>query len=131
MSEAQMVKMVEKRLLAKEKRVYVEVPFLSRCIDMVIINQNEIISIEFKIGNWKKAIKQAKDHSLGADKAYICLPPRKKISDELREELAKNGIGLYFYRETEYPLEEIIPAGSSKLKWDVPGQWLLDALQTR
>ena len=57
------------------KIVKQEVPFLSRCIDVILINEyDEIISIEFKVSKWRHAIEQAKNHKLGADKAYICLP---------------------------------------------------------
>jgi phosphoenolpyruvate synthase/pyruvate phosphate dikinase len=74
-----------------------EVPFLSRCIDLVLISSSgEIISIEFKIKNWRHAIEQAKNHMLGADKAYICLP-EKNLSTALLDALEDSAIGLYLY----------------------------------
>lgn len=59
------------------QKVACEIPFLSRCIDMVLIdNQNEVITIEFKLTKWRDAILQAYDHMRGADYAYVCMPER-------------------------------------------------------
>jgi hypothetical protein len=77
------------------EHVVLEVPFLSRCIDMVLINENGVIfTIEFKVHNIKQAIKQARDHSLGADYAYICIPEKKKVNMEL---FRNENIGLFLY----------------------------------
>jgi len=76
------------------KHIALEVPFLSRCIDMVLINENSVIyTVEFKMHNIKQAIKQARDHSLGADYAFICIP-EKKVDMEL---FKNENIGLFFY----------------------------------
>lgn len=87
-----------------------EVPFLSRCIDLVMIDtQGELISIEFKVSNWRHAIEQATNHKLGADKAYICLPKRG-ITEGLRDAVNDAGIGLMFYDEdSNEPIYEVIP----------------------
>ena len=62
------------------KNIVLEVPFLSRCIDMVLVNEKGVIfTIEFKISNVRHAITQAKDHAMGADYAFICIPENKKV----------------------------------------------------
>lgn len=112
------------------KEIVLEVPYLSRCIDMVIVDQNnEILSIEFKLKDWRKAIEQAKDHRLGADKAYICLPkPSKEVSKLLLEEVENQGIGLLLYdSESEYPFIEVIPSKVSNDRWK---PWI-DSLKSR
>jgi hypothetical protein len=77
------------------KYIALEVPFLSRCIDMVMINDNgRIYSIEYKIGNIKQGIRQACDHSLGADYSYVCIPARANMNIQ---PFVENKIGLYFY----------------------------------
>lgn len=98
-----------KKTSAKVK-VETEVPFLSRCIDVIIIDEsNNIISIEFKVNNWKQAIEQAKNHKLGADRAYICIPKRA-LSVQLEESIKNAGVGLLFFDESSDSLiEEIIP----------------------
>lgn len=92
-----------------------EVPFLSRCIDIVVLNdKNELISIEFKVSKWRHAIEQAVNHKLGADKAYICLPQRN-ITETLRNAVEDAGIGLLLYDETnEDKIIEAIPINSKK-----------------
>jgi hypothetical protein len=80
------------------KYVAMEVPFLSRCIDMVLINENGVIfTIEFKVHNIRQAIKQARDHSLGADYAFICTPEKRNLDMDL---LKKENIGLFIYNPT-------------------------------
>ena len=81
------------------KEIVMEVPYLSRCIDMVMVNhENEIYSVEFKLKNWRKAIEQAKDHKNGADYAYICIPrPPKGISEVLTNAVIEAGIGLMVF----------------------------------
>ncbi len=81
------------------KKIECEIPFLSRCIDMVLIDQTDkIITIEFKLTKWRDAIAQAYDHMRGADYAYVCMP-KKNPSDMLINELRQNGIGLLLYDE--------------------------------
>ncbi len=100
------LKKQEKYKIAKQ-----EVPFLSRCIDVVLMNRNdEVISIEFKISKWRHAIEQAKNHKLGADKAYICLPERQ-MSKALYLAIQEAGIGLLLYDpERKDRIHEVIPA---------------------
>jgi len=122
MTEIDMVLDCYNKLKEKEniKHVLTEVPYMSRCIDMIIVDKNDkVVSIEFKLKNWRKAIEQARDHSLGADISYICLPkPKKSISETMIEELKENGIGLYLYDEkSDEPLREIVPPKPRKNKW--------------
>jgi hypothetical protein len=102
------------------KEIVLEVPYLSRCIDMVLVDDEyKIISIEFKLRDWRKAIQQAKDHKLGSDKAYICLPRPKKVSNQLMEECKKNNIGIYFYnKDDEHPLEEVVTPFIEEYRWE-------------
>jgi hypothetical protein len=88
------------------KYVALEVPFLSRCIDMVMISDNgRIYTIEFKINNIKQAIKQARDHSLGADYSYVCIPARANIN---AKPFIENKIGLYTYHNNYKTKLEVI-----------------------
>ena len=88
-----------------------EVPFLSRCIDLAMITkENETITIEFKMKDWRHALEQVKSHKLGADKAYICLPV-KKPSKILENALIEESVGLYLYLpEENNPMYEYMPA---------------------
>jgi hypothetical protein len=99
------------RLQDQFYQVVQEVPFLSRCIDIVLLDRSDVlISIEFKVSKWRHAIEQAKNHKLGADKSYICIPKRK-LTSILIQALDQAGIGLFFYSPTEEELlYEVIPA---------------------
>lgn len=90
------------------KEVILEVPILNRCIDICMVTKNyEIITIECKLNNWRKAIEQSKDHKLCSDFSYICIP-RKKVTEKILKELKEKGIGLFFYDDKEFPLTEIV-----------------------
>ncbi len=90
-----------------------EVPFLSRCIDIVVLdNEDNIITIEFKVHKWRQAIEQASNHKLGADKAYICLPKRK-VTNTLFNALTDAGLGLFLFdEENEIKMIEAISVES-------------------
>lgn len=112
-------------------RIVREVPFLSRCIDLVLISSGgEIISIEFKIKNWRQAIEQAKNHMLGADKAYICLP-YKKPTRQLLDALKEAKIGLYQYSpDNPNIMIETMPAPQNNNKVSVFQMMLKNTVET-
>jgi hypothetical protein len=86
-----------------------EVPFLSRCIDAAYINlNNEIVTIEFKLQNWRHAIRQARDHALGADNVYICLPA-EKLNEKILRSIRAEYMGLLLY-DPEVGIYEHVPA---------------------
>lgn len=107
--EEKMLKYLETRqdvlLLGKE------VPFLSRCIDIVFLNiDNQLITFELKIKDWRRAIKQALNHKLGADYSYICIPKRK-LTPGLQSSIESAKIGLVMFdNEAEIPIEVVLPA---------------------
>ncbi len=99
--------------LKNVKMIKREVPFLSRCIDIVVLdNEDNIITIEFKVHKWRQAIEQASNHKLGADKAYICLPKRK-VTNTLLNALTDAGLGLFLFdEENEIKMIEAISVES-------------------
>lgn len=104
-----------------------EVPFLSRCIDVVLIDEFEnLISIEFKVNKWKHAIEQAKNHKLGADKSYICLPERR-LTEALVSSLNEAQIGLMFFNpDKEQVVYEVISPINKTVKIGIFRNMLLD-----
>lgn len=98
------------------KMVVCEIPFMSRCIDMLVLSQeDEVISIEFKLSKWRHAIEQAIDHKQGADYAYICLPKRK-TTPKLIAALEEAGVGLLIYDpETDEKMQKVVPAPKSNI----------------
>lgn len=96
-----------------------EVPFLSRCIDMVMVTDtNEMITIEFKIKDWRHALEQVKSHKLGADRAYICLP-QITPSESLLNALIDECVGLFLFSpEKKETMFEYLPAPKNPRKID-------------
>ena len=110
------IEMEEKMLKYLETRQDVlllgkEVPFLSRCIDIVFLNiDNQLITFELKIKDWRRAIKQALNHKLGADYSYICILKRK-LTPGLQSNIESAKIGLVMFdNEAEIPIEVVLPA---------------------
>jgi tagatose-1,6-bisphosphate aldolase len=112
-------------------KVVREVPFLSRCIDMVLLDNSGLaITIEFKISNWKHAIDQVRNHMLGADKVYICLPYRKP-SDKLINNLKQEKIGLFLFQNNEdIPIVEYLSAPTNDKKVSIFNDMLVNAVKS-
>lgn len=93
------------------------VPLLGRCVDLVFVRRRVVTTLEFKLTDWRRAIHQARDHRLGADYAYVCMPTRA-VADDMREELAEAGVGLAFYcEEGDWPFETVVKAPRSSETW--------------
>lgn len=83
-----------------------EVPFMSRCIDAVLIKNGKYRSVEHKLHNWRKALEQARTHQIGADKSYICMPvPTMGFVDDFIKGLKRRGIGLIAFDNDNFYLE--------------------------
>lgn len=130
MKESTLVNKVLKKIAGEPSIVFCcEVPILGRVADIVYIQDDCVYSIEFKIKDWKKAIRQARDHSLGSDYSYICMP-RRKVSEALRRELNDYGIGLLFYDENgDWPFEIVIDAQPSHETSATARNWTVEYIQ--
>ena len=116
-SEHAIVADVLSRLRKKGFKACQELPLLGRSVDLAYIHEKDLITFEFKIKDWKKAIRQARDHQLGANYSYICLLERN-VTTRLIEELTKTGVGLAFYRDVgEWPFEIVVAAERSTETW--------------
>jgi hypothetical protein len=94
------------------------VPLLGRCVDLVYIIDGDVFTVEFKLRAWRRAIVQARDHRLGADYAYVCMP-RREVKQDFRSELDAAGVGLLFFTEEgDWPFETVVSAPRSSEKWD-------------
>lgn len=75
-SEAVLVEQVIEFYSDKGYRVYLEIPFGGRRIDVFAIHpkSGQIIAVEAKLSHWKRALKQARVCLLCADWVYVALP---------------------------------------------------------
>lgn len=103
-----------------------QVPLLGRCVDLVYVRGATVTTVEFKLTDWRRALKQASDHRLGADYAYVCTP-RRRISLEMRTEFGAAGVGLLFLSEhARWPFEAAVDAPRSTDMWRPAREGVLD-----
>jgi hypothetical protein len=97
LTEKQMVIEFCKLLEVERKKFAVEVPFFNRSIDLVLIDdKNNLCALEFKVHDWKRAVRQAQECVLGADFVYICIP-EEKYSENIRREIERIECGLILF----------------------------------
>ena len=132
MTEQEMVHAASEYLRNGALRVAIGVPFMSQCIDLVFENRAcELVAVEFKRHDWRRAIMQCKTHLLGADLVYICMPERDP-SLQLITLLEEYGIGLFMYSPSQdQVLVEHIPARPAVRSLDFPHEWLRKAFGER
>lgn len=112
---AQTVQLIQRR--HPDIKICIEVPIMGRSVDVALIRGNRTIAIEFKLKNWKQALKQASDYKLACDLSYICLP-EGRISDEVISHAREFGVGILVVNTNkEWPFRTIVNAVPSKEKW--------------
>lgn len=104
---------------------------MGRSIDLVFYEDHAVCSVEFKLNNWKKAFEQARDHQLGVDYAYLCLPTKPITADILKMSVI-SGIGLFAFSENgDWPFKIIQKAAHSSVQWNVARERLLKAMKVK
>ena len=133
MYEIEMVNKVCDYLRDKGIAAVTEVPFMQQSIDLFYLENNQLIAMEFKIDNWKRAIEQASSHFLGTNEVYICIPkPKKGMPEKLSEAMAKTDVGLVFFDEASDNIMEVVyPAKHNKKVWKIGKIWLNEAFENR
>jgi hypothetical protein len=90
---------------------------MSRIIDLVIVEEEYILTYELKIKNWRKAIEQMKNHRIASSFCYLCMP-KKSISDKLalkiKNELKFYGFGFKLWDEDSRQMEILLKARRSE-----------------
>lgn len=102
--------------------------------DIVAFTPNkQVISVELKLSDWKKAIIQAKNYQLASDYVYIAFP-LKKINLVLKKAehiLTKEGIGLLGIDEQTKKVRICIKAGQSMKKLGTLSLYEIQKNQTK
>ncbi|WP_066403095.1 hypothetical protein [Aliarcobacter cryaerophilus] len=127
LTEYELVQKV-KPFFKEDYEIYEEVKIFTRSIDIVLKKGNEIISIEFKLSNWKKAFEQILDYQLVTDYSYLCIP-KKNLRESTLNILKERGIGLLSYDNQNGLLKELIKPSLSKEKVDFYREYLLTKIQ--
>lgn len=131
MNEQAFVSLVYERLVQhKGIKVGLEVPLLGRSVDLVMMLDGVVISVEFKLRDWRRALIQAKDHRLGADYSYICVPP-ERVTETLIDAVHSQGVGLLtLSRSNEWPLEVVVKAPPSTDTWPDAKEMVIEHLSS-
>lgn len=127
MTEYQLVQSV-KPFLKKDYEVYEEVRMFTRSIDIVLKKGNSLISIEFKLNNWKKAFEQISDYQIISDYSYLCIP-NKNLHDSTIKKINELGIGLLIYDHKTNTLKESIAPKPSQYKIDCYKEYIMNKLE--
>ena len=86
--------------------------------DLVAFKNDEVVAVELKLSDWKKAIVQAKNYQLAADYVYLAVPLLRayNILKKAEHILKKEGIGLLIVKEKNCEISKIIESKVSKTK---------------
>lgn len=118
------------KILDKEYETFKEVPLYNRVIDAVLLKDNRLITVEFKIKDWRRALGQIKTHLLAADYAYLCMP-KIKVPEALMPLLSRMGVGLWLFDVEKKTLAEMLKPEPSYLQQLILKEKILKYLARR
>ncbi|MBD5083966.1 MAG: hypothetical protein HDT33_02580 [Clostridiales bacterium] len=114
------------------RELCVEVPVFCRSVDLVAYDKKkqEITAIEFKLGNWKRAVLQAMQVACCFDFLAICIPhpATTRGRNSVLSGCNEYGIGVFFYNSEQHTFEEaLMPQHISEI-WEVQKKRVLEYL---
>jgi len=85
--------------------------------DIVAFKKDEVVAVELKLNNLKKAILQAKNYQLGVDYVYLAFPLMKSfnILRKVELKLKNEGIGLLIVNEKTLKVSKLINSKKSNI----------------
>ncbi|MGE5342838.1 MAG: hypothetical protein ACM3SY_15300 [Candidatus Omnitrophota bacterium] len=108
-----------------------QVPIHNRVIDLAAIDPNgAIIGIEFKLKDWKRALKQAARNSNAFDYIYICVPGGNYLN-RLTVIAEKSGIGVLIYDTDIGTIKIQSPAKRIAKQWKPDVEFVRDYIEAR
>ena len=120
------------RFLEKHDFLYSwQVPLYNRVIDLVAIDQEDnLIGIEFKLKDWKRALVQAMAHLNALDFVYVCLPGGSYL-ERLKRDAMESGIGVMIYDDDVGTVKIELRAEKSNRQWMPNVEYLRNYVKTR
>jgi hypothetical protein len=94
-----------------------QVPLHNRVIDLAAIDKRgKLYGIEFKLKDWKRALKQAIKNSNAFDYVYVCLPGGKYLN-RLIQSAEEQGVGVMVFDEKIGTVKIELPARKITKQW--------------
>lgn len=123
-----------RRTRGKEK-IYIEVPVFSRSVDLVEFDghSRKITAVEFKINDWKRAIKQLSEISLCFDFLVLCVPKPKtsKCIENIKSSCAEKGMGLILWDQSDNSFTKICEPIEASDIWKEPKRQIIKYLKDK
>jgi len=93
-----------------------EIPVYRNRADMMAYTETELVAVELKLRNWKRALRQASYYQLGADYSYIAMPFNEAFEvHKKRKILKRERVGLLAVIMDSYEVRELVqPKPSAK-----------------
>lgn len=108
-----------------------QVPLHNRVIDLAALNsEGQLIGIEFKLKDWKRALKQALRNSNAFDYIYICVPGGSYL-DRLTKEAKALGVGVMIYVKEIGTISIELPAQRVMRQWKPNVEYIKKFLRAR
>lgn len=116
-----------------KKNIYKEVPVFSRSVDLVEYDSHkkELTAVEFKIGDWKRAIRQLYEISTCFDFLVLCIPKPKteKCLLNIKTNCSQMGLGLFVLDETTDSFLHVCEAVNLSDIWHVQKKQIINYLK--
>lgn len=108
-SELDLIESIYRKLKNTGIPVAIEIPFWDISADLAFRKNGNIIIVEAKKTGktWRTAYYQIRRYLNVSDYLFIATPARK-ITDEIKKLLGKDGIGYYFIEENGSLIEKIV-----------------------
>ncbi len=130
-TEAALVDAVCAALRAEGWQTFTEVGLMTRSVDAVAVDPSgTVMAIEFKLRDWRSAVRQVQDHKVSCEMVAICMP-RMAPTDLMRTVLEQEGIGFLGYDPSTGSLEFVLEPRPSAYYWETAGKWLTARLEAR
>lgn len=95
-----------------------QVPLHNRVIDLAAIDENgQLIGIEFKLRDWKRALTQAVYNTNAFDFMFVCVPGGRYMK-KLKEYAKKLGVGVMNYDEEIETIKIVLNATKITKQWE-------------
>lgn len=130
--ESEMVDTFIKKF-GKSSTFFKEVPVFAKSVDLVKMEDDAIVAIEFKTTKWRQAEMQALGSAIVFDYLEICVlkPATKECQDLIEKECVNQGIGLYFMDDRTMTFEHVVLPVHRNEVWEIQRKQIYEYLKGR